>query len=382
MQLKIGVNCLFMIPGEVGGAETYLRQTLKSMAEGFPERGLVLFTNRENDGALREAFSPYGQVGFVTLDFRATNRYSRIVREQVELPRRVTACGVDVLWSPGYTAPRFLSCPAVTSILDMQYRTHPEDLTPLARFVTDLLVRSACRRSRGIITISEFSKREIVRFTGMSPERIHVTPLAADPTFGEPLAPGELRRRITRLLGHDGPFLLAVANTYPHKNIAAAVKAFGEVMDDIPHRLVLLGQPRLGEDEVEKECARLTDRGRMHRLHYLRERGDLRALYQAADIFLFPSLYEGFGLPVLEAMKSGTPVIAGRCGAVEEVARECAALVDPRKEGAFAAEIRRVLSWKKEEREKFVALGRLRSADFSWEKTAEKTMEVLENAEV
>ena len=378
--MRIGVNCLFMIPGEVGGAETYLRQTLKAMTDRFPERGLVLFTNRENDGALREAFSPCGQVGFVRLDFSAMNRYARIVREQVELPRRVKASGVDVLWSPGYTSPRFLSCPAVTSILDMQYRTHPEDLTSLARLATDLLVTSACRRSRAIITISEFSKREIVRFTGTSPERIHVTPLAADPAFGEPLPPGELRQRLAQLLGYDGPYLLAVANTYPHKNIAAAVKAFGEVMDDIPHRLVLLGQPRLGEGEVQKEWARFVDRGRMHRLRYLGEMSDLRALYQGADIFLFPSLYEGFGLPVLEAMMSGTPVIAARCGAVEEVARECTVPFDPRKEGDLAAGIRRVLSWSEEERKALVVRGRSRAREFSWGKTAARTMETLEDA--
>jgi glycosyltransferase involved in cell wall biosynthesis len=378
--VRVGVNCLFMIPGEVGGAETYLRQTLASMAAGFPDKVLVLFTNRENDRALREEFSPFGQIRFVNLDFPAMNRYARIVREQVDLPRKVKASGVDVLWSPGYTSPRYLSVPAVTSILDMQYKSHPEDLTPLARFVTDLLVRSACRRSRAIITISEFSKREIVRHTGMRPERIHVTPLAADAVFGEPLPPGELRQRLVRLLGYDGPYLLAVSNTYPHKNIAAAVKAFGEVMYDIPHRLVLVGQPRLGEGAVQKECALLGDRGRLHRLRYLAERSDLRALYQGADIFLLPSLYEGFGLPVLEAMMSGTPVIAARSGAVEEVAGECVEFFDHRKGGDLAAGIMNVLSWRGKERESFVSRGRVRSREFSWEKTAERTMEALTNA--
>lgn len=380
--MRIGVNCLFMIPGEVGGAETYLRQTLTSMAAGFPDRDLVLFTNRENDGALREDFSPFEQVRFVKLDFPAMNRYARIVREQVDLPGKVKASGVDVLWSPGYTSPRFLPCPAVTSILDMQYRTHPEDLTPLARLVTDLLVTSACRRSRVIVTISEFSKREIVRHTGMRPERIHVTPLAADPAFGEPLPSEELRQRLTELLGDDGPFLLAVANTYPHKNIAAAVRAFGEVIDRIPHRLVLLGRPRLGEEEVRRECGRLPDQGRMQRLHYVEERSDLRALYQGADILLFPSFYEGFGLPVLEAMMSGTPVIAARGGAVEEVAGECTVPFDPRRDGDLAEGIRRVLSWSGEERENAAARGRERSGRFSWRRTAEKTMKALEDAGV
>jgi len=308
------------------------------------------------------------------------NRYARIVREQVELPRRVKASGVDVLWSPGYTSPRFLSCPAVTSILDMQYRTHPEDLTPLARLVTDLLVTSACRRSRRIITISEFSKREIVRFTGTSPEHVHVTHLAADPAFAAPLPPKELRRRLDRLLGYDDPFLLAVSNTYPHKNIASAVRSFGELTESTSHRLVLVGQPRLGEKQVQKTVADLPDPGRLVRLNYLSDRDDLRALYQGAEVFLFPSLYEGFGLPVLEAMMAGVPVVTTNCGAIEEVAGRYAVQFDPGKPGDLTGKISQVLSWGKEERAAFVSRARARSGEFSWARTAVLTMEAIESA--
>jgi glycosyltransferase involved in cell wall biosynthesis len=378
--MRVGVNCLFMIPGEVGGAEIYLRRTLSAMARKFPEVELVLFTNRENDDALREDLSGCGQVRFVQCGFRAMNRFARIVREQTELPLKVSRSGVDLLWSPGYTAPRFLSCPKVTSILDMQYKNHPEDLTFLARTVTDILVSSACRRSSAIIAISDFSRGEIAHLTGTPKERIHVTHLAGDPSFAGALAPGALRERLVRLLGEEGPFLLAVSNTYPHKNIDAAVRSFGELMESIPHRLVLVGQPRLGEKEVQKAVADLPDTGRLVRLDYLSDRDDLRALYQGADVFLFPSLYEGFGLPVLEAMMAGVPVITTKCGAIEEVAGGFAVQFDPGKPGDLTGKISEVLSWGKEEKAAFVSQAREWSGGFSWEKTAVRTMEAIKSA--
>ena len=147
-EMKIGINTLFLIPGEVGGTETYLRQTLLAMAEFCPGVSLVLFTNRENDPVLKKDLSGFKQVTFVRLDFGASNKSARITREQTELPGKVREAGVDVLWSLGYTAPFFSPCPQVVTIHDMQYKTYPEDLSFRARIVTDVLVKIAARRCR------------------------------------------------------------------------------------------------------------------------------------------------------------------------------------------------------------------------------------------
>ncbi|TFG89572.1 MAG: hypothetical protein E4H15_09070 [Syntrophobacterales bacterium] len=176
--MRIGVNTLFLIPGEVGGTETYLREVLLAMAKSFVDVEWVLFTNRENDGYLRRIFGEFPQFAFHPLPLRAMNRYARIIREQIDLPFRVAVSRVDVLWSPGYTAPFFVPCPQVVTIPDMQYRRYPEDLTFPARIATDILVRMAVKRCRCILTISEFSRREILTFTHAREETVRAVHLA------------------------------------------------------------------------------------------------------------------------------------------------------------------------------------------------------------
>lgn len=377
--MDIGVNTLFMIPGEVGGTETYLRQTLLEMAARFPAVGLVLFTNLENHEVLSADLAAFKQVRCVRLNVRARNRVARIIREQVELPARVRASGVDVLWSPGYTAPRFCPCPQVVTIPDMQYKTHPEDLTRTARVVTDSLVRSAARHSRRLIAISEFSKDEIVKYTAAGREKVDVVPLAASPAFGAPL-PGEQRNRLLAPLIPAGkPYFLTVAASYPHKNLPALVRAFGAVINSLPHTLVMVGNEGLGEAEVRKALADLPDAARVIRLRNL-SREALVALYQGCDAFVFPSLYEGFGLPVLEAMTAGVPVITTRYGSIPEVGGDGVVYFDPKVPGSLAASLVAVAGWSAADRGRHVQRGRELAGRFSWAATATQTLAVFNKA--
>ena len=150
--MKIGVNTLFFIPKEVGGTETYLTEVLREMATLSGPDQFILFTNRENDGHLRRLLSAYPNVSFHCLPVRAMNRYARILAEQTILPLKVAQAAVDILWSPGYTAPFFVFCPQVVTIHDMQYKRYPEDFGVIARWTTALLVSMAIRRCRRIIT--------------------------------------------------------------------------------------------------------------------------------------------------------------------------------------------------------------------------------------
>ncbi len=367
--MRIGINTLFYIPGEVGGSETYLLETFAAMLEQAGEHEFVLFTNREGHAALAPRFGECGSVKFQALDFHASNRYARIVLEQTRLPLAARRWKLDVLWSPGYTAPFVADCPQALSILDMQYKTHPQDLGALARLTTDVLVQTGARRARRLLAISEFSKQEIVRHTRAAAEKVVVTPLAADPAFGE-------QQERPQAFPHDRPYLLCVANTYPHKNVHALVAAYGEIQGGIPHDLVIVGKPRLGESDVRLALAGVPQPERVRRVGGL-DRAALIALYQHASLFVFPSLYEGFGLPVLEAMLAGTPVLTTRMGSIPEVGGDEADYFDPAEAGDLA---RRMLGLLKAKDENKIARARARAMSFSWRRTAELTLEALERA--
>jgi glycosyltransferase involved in cell wall biosynthesis len=371
--MKVGVNTLFLIPGEVGGSETYLRDTLTAMLAGYPDIQFVLFTNNENDKALRMWFGGFKQAEYERLDLNACNRYARILREQTTLARKVRESGVDLLWSPGYTAPFLSPCPQVVTVHDMQYKTHPQDLRLMARIATDVLVRIATRRCRRIIAVSNFSKTEIVKFTAARTDKIDVIYEAAARAFGERLEANELKTRLADLVPTKTPFILAISNTYPHKNMHAVVNAFREMAGDIPHSLVMVGSPRLGEPEVQKALNGLTDRNRVIRLKTL-PRDSLIVLYQGADCFVFPSVYEGFGLPVLEAMMAGVPVITTGKGAIPEVGGDNVVYFDPSVAGDLVAKIKEVLAWSAATRQAFVEKARQRAQTFSWERTASETV--------
>ncbi len=363
--LRLGVNALFYLPGEVGGSETYLRETLRALRQLPAPPDLVLFTNAENDGKLRGEF-PRAEV--VESGVAATNRFARILAEQIQLPRLVKRSRVDVLWSPGYTAPAFCRCPQVVSVLDMQYKRFPEDVSWLAARTMDVLYPAAARRSAAVVAISEFAKAEIVHFLGLPSDKVTVTLLAADSSFGVPAGPPPLDVQ-------GAPYLLCVAHTYPHKNVDLLVRAFNRLAAEIPHRLVLVGKARFGEAAVAT-ALRDSPPGRVIRFPGLPWR-ELIALYQGADGFVFPSLYEGFGLPVLEAMQAGTPVLTTREASIPEIGGDAVRYADGRDEAAFAAALRTALRLPPAERARLIAAARTRAATFTWEASARRLWDVL-----
>jgi glycosyltransferase involved in cell wall biosynthesis len=363
--LRLGVNTLFYLPGEVGGSETYLLETLRALVRRAEAPDLVLFTNAENHARLR-AECPGAEL--VETGVGAASRPARILAEQFRLPRLVKQARVDVLWSPGYTAPAFCACPQVVSVLDMQYKRFPQDVSWLAARAMDVLYPSAARRCDAVVAISEFAQSEVVRFTGIPAEKVTVTPLAADPAYGEPAGPPPAEVR-------GAPYLLCVAHTYPHKNVEVLVRAFHRIAPEIPHRLVLVGKARFGEPAVAAAMEKAPP-GRVVRFHGLRRR-DLMALYQGADWFVFPSLYEGFGLPVLEAMLAGVPVLTTREASIPEVGGDAVRYADGRDEAAFAAALREAVACPADRKATQAAAAKERARGFTWEASVQTLWSVL-----
>jgi glycosyltransferase involved in cell wall biosynthesis len=364
--MKVAINTLFLIPEEVGGSETYLRETLLAIARQYPDIELALVTNRENDDLLRSLFGGFSQCSFHLLPIRATNRYVRIIAEQTRLPWILRRIKPDLLWSPGYTMPFWAPCRQVVSILDMQYCSHPDDLTRIARWTTHVLVLMASRRADRILTISEFSKQEIIRHTGCPPDRIAVTHLGVDPDFG---STKNQEPRTT----NQNPYILSVANSYPHKNLHRLVDAFALLLERIPHQLVIVGRPRLGEPQLVKSLSKIPPE-RVRRIAGL-PRNELIDLYQSADLFVFPSLYEGFGLPVLEAMMAGVPVVTTREGSIPEVGGDEVTYADGRDPADLAAKILETINLPPNARQTRIQSARTRAATFTWSTAAKATVE-------
>ncbi len=373
--MRIGINTLFLIPSKVGGSETYVRKTLAELVELGGSHEYVLFCNRENAGTFPEAARP--NVTEVHCRVRATSRARRVLFEQLRLPKLVRRHAVDVLWSPGYTAPLRLGCPSVVSTFDMQFVHYPEDFSKMALAATRFLVPRAARRADAILTLSEHSKREIVEFCCVPADRVHVTHLAAEENAGGEI-PGHEQATLLTHLGLGEPYILTVANAWPHKNVAALVRAHAMLPERCARQLAIVGIRGRGMAEVDAAVSQSPRTDRIILSGWLSER-ELWIVYRHAAVFAFPSLFEGFGLPVLEAMAAGVPVVSSNAASLPEIYGDAALAFDPTDETAMASAIERVLDDETLARD-LVERGRRNLARFSWRRTAEHTLDVLLSA--
>ncbi|MBN2310353.1 MAG: glycosyltransferase family 4 protein [Candidatus Hydrogenedentes bacterium] len=344
--MRLGVNTLFLIPEEVGGTEIYVRSVLPAMGRAEPGLEIVVFTNREN----HDSFAGFERV---PLDVQARSRPRRIAAEQIRLPRAARRAGVDVLYSPGYTGPLRAPCPQVVTIHDTQFLDFPEDFPWFSRTVQRFLIGGVARRAEAITTVSEFSRGRIAHHFRVPPERVIVAHSSLSGIFTTP-QPCTMPK----------PFLLYVANTYPHKNAALLVNAFARIADSIPHTLVIVGQPRAGEPPAHPRVKRI------HYIPYL----ELVGLFQHCDLLVFPSLYEGFGRPVVEAQEAGTRVIAAQAGAVPEIGGDGASYFDAAREESIADAILAALDEPAEVRARYLRAGRENAKRFTWDECARQTL--------
>lgn len=372
--MKIGVNALFLIPSEVGGSETVVRQTLLALARQLSDSDeLVVFLNAENRNVLLRDLRKEPRVRLVDTNIRATSRIRRFLFESFVLPKLLRAAGIDVLWNPGNTAILHAPCPQLTTIYDLQYKHFPDDFNRATLRTLATLVPFSARKSQIILTISEFSRHELVDLLHVPFQNVRVAKLAADASFAMELPGDFLAERVMTLTHYPNPFVLVVANSYTHKNLETAVRAFRLIADEFPeHRLVMIGRPRRGEPLLQQAIQELPDPSRVTRISYI-EHKDLVALFQRAEVFLFPSLHEGFGLPILEAFCCGLPVICCRETAIPEVAGDCAIYAKSADPEDFARHLRTLLANTSEAlalRQQLAEKGRARAREFSWSESA------------
>ena len=365
---RVGLNLLFLVPGETGGSEIYVRHLIAKLAEVRPDLELVAFVNREGAGA------ELGAAEVVKVDVSGRNRTRRVLAEQRRLPRLARRHGIDLLHSPGTSAPRRPTVVSVVTILDVIYLRYPETHTLAMRLGMRVIVPLAARGADRVITISHWAAAEIADALSVPRERIDVTHLGGRP-IGRATPEPELRRRLG--LG-DAPLVLSVSARRPHKNLPRLVEAFANVAADPPPLLVLPGYETPFEDELRRRLDELGVAERVRFLGWVSDE-DLEGLYAAAVCFAFASLAEGFGLPVLEAMQRGLPVACSNAGPLPEVVGDAGLYFDPPDVREMTEALSDLLR-DAELRQRLAAAGRERARSFTWERAARETIQSYERA--
>ena len=281
--------------------------------------------------------------------------------------------GVDVYHATNYYLPPTASAKTVLTVYDLAFLAHPEWCSPKIVRVFSTTIRRAARRADAILACSESGKQDIVRLLEVPPEKVTVALGAVDEGLA-PVERGRAAAELERRYGIATPFLLFVGTLEPRKNIAALVRAFAQVGAEIPHSLVLAGSIGWNAEPIFEAIESAGLGPRIVRPGYVPD-SDLPLFYSAADAFVFPSRYEGFGLPVLEAMTCGCPVIASNNSSLPEVAGDAAVWVDPDDETGIATAIRDLMS-DDVLRRRLAEQGRERAKRFSWKTCAETVLGV------
>ena len=369
--MRIGINALFLLPGKVGGSEVYLRNLVRSMARVAPENEYLLYVNRESAGLL-------GGEGIreVQCNVAAESRPMRILYEQTMLPILARRHGLDALLSAGMTAPFFCPVTSVLTVYDLQHVNEPQNFNRWYLLFLKTIISLSARSAKSVLTLSEKSRRDIVRVYGLSPERVAVTYLAADRSVFYRRSEAEIAS-LKEKYGLPEEFILYIASSLPHKNYERLLCAFAEVRRKMPDiKLVLIGARDYGHEAIRARIASLGLSDGVLFLGWLPFE-EIPVIYSAAGLFVFPSLHEGFGIPVLEAFASGTPVVCSRIEPLDEVAGDAALFVDPLSADAIAEGILRVLG-DSQLKDALRAKGLKRAGEFSWERTASRTLSFIE----
>jgi glycosyltransferase involved in cell wall biosynthesis len=367
--MHVGINLVFLVPGETGGMEVAARELIPQLRDAAPGIRFTAFVNREAAG---EDFG----VEQVVVPVNATNRIEWVRGEQQVLPPLAKRHGIDLLHSMGSTAPAWGRFTRVTSVMDLNYLVVPDAHFGVRALGMRVLVPLAARRSHRLIAISSSTKDDLVERLRIRPGKVDVVLLGLGATSdAAPTPEAELRARLD--LG-DRPVLLSLSAKRPHKNLGGLLEALARIPAERRPITVLPGYPTPHEAELRERAGALGIASDVRWLGWTSE-ADVEGLFALAALFAYPSLYEGFGLPVLEAMARGVPVATSDRASLPEVAGDAALLFDPADPAGIAQTIETLLA-DRELAARLGEAGRARAATFTWKRTAEQTLASYERA--
>ncbi len=300
--------------------------------------------------------------------------------EHIQMPATLWREGVDLVHIPHYVVPALSPRPIVTTVHDVIQLFYPPKVrASLAQFYLRVVLRSALRRSRVVITVSRTSRRDLINLFSADPGRLVVIPNGADPELAVETRSASEVEELKEFYGLHAPLVLVVANDKPHKNLDVVLRAYhlAVLRHRVPGQLVFVG----GVEPSSRLAARAARLGLTDRVRFLGRvpQSHLRALYHVAAELLHISLYEGFGLPILEAMGAGLPVVTSNVGAMRELGEDAARLVNPLDVDEVSSAVEQVLV-DDPLRRRMVEAGRRRAGRLTWDRTVDKTVEAYRRA--
>lgn len=371
--MRIGINARYLQNTRTG-IEQYAYYLLLNLKAVDEKNEYILFL-----GSNKPVSDDIKNFGFFC-DVSAlptTNQLFKITWQHFYLPSRLKDLRIDVFHEPTFIAPFFKQCPTVITIHDLAFKLLPNCYTLRNRLYLDWLMKRSMDTSDMVIAVSENTKKDILLNYKIKEQKVKVVYEAVDENFHPVInLKEEKTAKVKAKYGIMGNFILTVSLISPRKNMVNLIRAFTRLKQNgkIDHQLVIVGPKGWLFKEIFEEAARSGYKEDIIFSDFVAQ-DELVMLYNTADVFVYPSLYEGFGLPLLEAMACNCPVVASNCSSITEVCSEAALLVDPYDPNGLADAIFKVLadsSFKKSLIEK----GSIRAASFSWRRAAVETVEI------
>ena len=379
--MRIAINTL-SLSNTKAGMGNYIYHLVDNLAVIDKNNTYLIFISEANKGFFN---ANQENLIFIKVGRFMANKFIRFLWEQFVLPVHIFRYEIDVLHSPGFVIPFFASCRRILTIADTTFITHAHSHTFFKQIYFGLLMPLSIKRADSVISISKNTKSDILSIVNVEPNKIIPIYLAADDIFKKS-SKERARSVLRRKYSHKGngalseslrrPFLLFVGVIEPRKNIEGILHAFYELKDTLlkRHRLVIVGKKGWKCGSIFSLIESLGLRDRVIFTGYVPDE-DLVNFYNAADILLYPSFYEGFGIPIVEAMSCGCPVITSDVSSMPELAGNAAMLVNPHNNHELVRAIASIFQ-DKSLRRKLISQGLVQSRRFSWKKCAEETLRV------
>jgi glycosyltransferase involved in cell wall biosynthesis len=312
--MRVAIDARMIKPGSMHGIARYVYELIRGVASREKHFDFYVLVNR--DSPLKSLYWPEF-IHFVDVDAGWIS-----FREQIEIPRRLREHKIDLFHAPSFVAPLLSPCKMIMTIHDLNHLVLPHFYTPFHQVYYRVFVKSCIARSTYILTVSQFSKQEIVRTLSLDPEKIFVTYNGVSDLY-QPVADPEVLSYVREIYELPDEFILCVSNNKPHKNVQQLVRAYCQSNLEIP---LVLATP------IDVALLRLAESFNKKHLIYFSKfiaEEHLPAVYSMTKLFVYPSTYEGFGLPPLEALSCGAPVVVARSSSLPEVVGDYAIFADP-----------------------------------------------------